>query len=68
VTREFDLNIEGVLQNWMVAHALREVIAKALEEQVLTGARRCCGFQAAAVVVTENDTALPVSRHHGSHR
>ena len=34
--REFDLNIEKVLENWTVAHALREVIANALDEQVLT--------------------------------
>jgi hypothetical protein len=35
--REFDLNIERVLENWTVAHALREVIANALDEQALTG-------------------------------
>jgi hypothetical protein len=33
---EFDLNIERVLENWTVAHALREVIANALDEQALT--------------------------------
>src|SRR5690348_2136819 len=37
MTREFDLNIERVLENWTVAHALREVIANALVEQALTG-------------------------------
>ena len=37
--REFDLNIERVLENWTVAHALREVIANALDEQALTGSR-----------------------------
>ncbi len=35
--REFDLNIERVLEDWTVAHALREVIANALDEQALTG-------------------------------
>jgi hypothetical protein len=35
--RQFDLNIERVLENWTVAHALREVIANALDEQALTG-------------------------------
>jgi hypothetical protein len=35
--REFDLNIERVLENWTVAHALREVIANALDEHALTG-------------------------------
>lgn len=35
-TREFDLNIERVLENWTVAHAIREVIANALDEAALT--------------------------------
>lgn len=35
-TREFDLNIEKVLENWSVAHAIREIIANALDEQILT--------------------------------
>lgn len=35
-TREFDLNIEEVLENWEVEHALREVISNALDEQVLS--------------------------------
>lgn len=35
--RLFDLNIEEVLDNWEVEHALREVIANALDEQVLSG-------------------------------
>jgi hypothetical protein len=34
--RAFDLNIEEVLENWEVEHALREVIANALDEQVLS--------------------------------
>src|SRR5207245_621454 len=34
--KQFDLNIEKVLEDWGVAHALREVIANALDEQVLT--------------------------------
>ena len=34
--RLFDLNIEQVLENWEVEHALREVIANALDEQVLS--------------------------------
>jgi hypothetical protein len=35
--RKFDLNIERVLEHWKVAHALREVIANALDEAALTG-------------------------------
>jgi hypothetical protein len=34
--RLFDLNIEEVLENWEIHHALREVIANALDEQVLS--------------------------------
>ena len=37
--REFDLNIEKVLENWTVAHAIREIIANALDEQILTGTK-----------------------------
>lgn len=32
----FDLNIEEVLDNWEVEHGLREIIANALDEQVLS--------------------------------
>jgi hypothetical protein len=33
----FDLNIEKVLEHWAVPFAIRELIANALDEQVLTG-------------------------------
>ncbi len=33
----FDLNIERVLEHWTVAHAVREIIANALDEHELTG-------------------------------
>ena len=32
----FDLNIEEVLDNWEVEHGLREIIANALDEQILS--------------------------------
>lgn len=35
----FDLNIEEVLENWEVHHAVREIIANALDEQALTDTR-----------------------------
>jgi hypothetical protein len=35
-TRVFDLNIEEVLANWEVEHALREVVSNALDEQVIS--------------------------------
>lgn len=34
--REFDLNIEKILENWEVFHAIREIIANALDEQIIT--------------------------------
>ncbi len=38
-TREFDLNIEKILENWEVYHAVREIIANALDEQILTNTK-----------------------------
>lgn len=35
----FDLNIEEVLENWELQHAIREVIANALDEQLLSETR-----------------------------
>lgn len=35
--RLFDLNIEKVLEHWGPEHAVREIIANALDEQILTG-------------------------------
>ncbi len=34
--KSFDLNIERVLENWEISHAIREIIANALDEQILT--------------------------------
>ena len=34
--REFDLNIEKILENWENFHAIREIIANALDEQIIT--------------------------------
>ena len=34
--KKFDLNIEKVLEDWEVFHALRDVIANAIDEQLLT--------------------------------
>ncbi|HET7482700.1 MAG TPA: ATP-binding protein [Actinomycetota bacterium] len=39
MARLFDLNIEEVLENWEVAHAIREVISNALDEQSLSGSK-----------------------------
>lgn len=37
--RYFDLNVEKVLDGWSISHAVRELIANALDEQVLSGTR-----------------------------
>lgn len=37
--RSFDLNIEKILEGWEVRHAIRELIANALDEQALTGTK-----------------------------
>ena len=34
--KKFDLNIEEVLEDWEVYHALREIISNALDEQILS--------------------------------
>ncbi len=37
--RRFDLNIEKILEGWETCHAVREIIANALDEQVLTSTK-----------------------------
>ena len=34
--KKFDLNIEKILEDWEIYHAIREVIANAIDEQILT--------------------------------
>lgn len=36
MVRKFDLNIEKILDNWEIYHAVREIIANALDEKTLT--------------------------------
>jgi hypothetical protein len=38
--RNFDLNIDKILENWEVFHAIREVLANAIDEQILTGTQK----------------------------
>ena len=38
-SKEFDLNIEEILEDWEVYNALREIIANALDEQILTNSK-----------------------------
>jgi len=37
--KKFDLNVEKVLEDWETGHAVREIIANALDEQLLTKTR-----------------------------
>jgi hypothetical protein len=37
--KKFDLNIEKILENWETHHAIRELIANALDEQLLTSTK-----------------------------
>src|SRR5712692_5183776 len=37
--RHFDLNIEKILEGWETCHAIREIIANAIDEQVLSGTK-----------------------------
>lgn len=37
--KNFDLNIEKILENWETYHAIREVIANAIDEQYLTSTK-----------------------------
>ncbi|MDI4567970.1 MAG: ATP-binding protein, partial [Mycoplasma sp.] len=39
MNKEFDLNIEEILENWQVHHALREVIANAIDETILSNCK-----------------------------
>jgi len=52
--REFDLNIEKVLDGWLTSHAIRELIADALDEQALTST--------ADIVVEPHESICRVSR------
>lgn len=38
--KKFDLNIEKVLEHWSIAHALREIIANALDESILSDTKQ----------------------------
>jgi len=45
LTKKFDLNIEKVLEDWEVFHAIREVVANALDEQILSQTKDIQVFQ-----------------------
>lgn len=37
--KSFDLNIEKILENWDVHHAIREIISNAIDEQILSNSK-----------------------------
>jgi len=43
--KKFDLNIEKILENWDTKHAVREIIANALDEQKLTNSKEISIFK-----------------------
>lgn len=43
--KKFDLNIESILEDWEIYHAIREIIANALDEQLLTNSRKVDIYQ-----------------------
>ena len=43
--KKFDLNVEEILENWEVSHAIREIIANALDEQKLTNSEEITIFK-----------------------
>ena len=45
MSKLFDLNIQQVLENWTKADALREIIANAIDEQVLSGTKDISIYQ-----------------------
>jgi len=38
--KKFDLNIEKILEDWEISHAIREVIANAIDKEVLTDTKK----------------------------
>jgi len=57
VAPDFDLNVEKVLDDWGAEHAIREIIANALDEQALTGSR--------PVEIRKNDSTSWTIRDYG---
>lgn len=39
VIREFDLNVQSILEHWTIADGIREIIANAIDEQALTSTK-----------------------------
>ena len=48
--KKFDLNIEKILEDWEVRHAIREVIANAIDEQKLSNSEEIKIFKDSSCV------------------
>jgi hypothetical protein len=63
--KKFDLNIEKVLEDWEIYHALREIIANAMDETILSGSSRDIEiFQDAAGTWHIRDYGRGLQYHH----
>ena len=61
---KFDLNIEKILEDWEVYHAVREVIANATDEELLTGTKEIEIFKDSAKCWHIRDYGRGLSYQH----
>lgn len=64
MSKLFDLNIEQVLEHWKIEHALREIIANALDEQQLTNTDNIKIFQDSKNAWHIRDYGRGLQYHH----
>lgn len=62
--KSFDLNIEKILENWEVYHAIREIISNALDEQTITGTQDISIYQTDDNVWHIVDYGRGLNYHH----
>ena len=63
-TRKFDLNIDKILENWEVYHAIREIVANALDEQIITNTKEILIYQEASNAWHIRDYGRGLSYEH----
>ncbi len=64
----FDLNIEKILEDWQPRHAIREIIANALDEQLLSHTREIQIEKLSANQWSIRDFGRGLSHHHLSQK
>lgn len=62
--RKFDLNIDKILEDWERYHAIREIIANALDEQIITGTREISIYNEKADIWHIRDYGRGISYEH----